>query len=73
MGGWRLKPRLEGGSRRHQDRLRGLGLQGLRAARVALLVISAVEGALIMSRARRDMDALDAAAAEIDLLLAAGT
>lgn len=48
------------------------GLAEVRAARVALLVISAVEGALILSRARRDLDALDAVAAEIDLLLADG-
>jgi hypothetical protein len=40
-----------------------------RASRVALLVISAVEGALIMSRARHDMEPLDAVATEIDLLL----
>ena len=49
--------------------LRRGGLSELRASRVALLVISSVEGALIMSRARHDMDALDAVAAEIDLLL----
>lgn len=49
--------------------LRRGGLPGLRAPRVALLIISSVEGALIMSRARLDMDALDAVAAEIDLLL----
>ena len=45
------------------------GLDQARASRVALLVISAVEGALIMSRARRDMEPLDAVATEIDLLL----
>jgi AcrR family transcriptional regulator len=56
-----------------EQALRRGGLSEVRAARVALLVISSVEGALIMSRARRDMDALDAAAAEIDLLLGAGT
>jgi AcrR family transcriptional regulator len=48
------------------------GLSELRATRVALLIISSVEGALIMSRARHDMDALDAVAAEIDRLLADG-
>ena len=45
------------------------GLTEPRATRVALLIISSVEGALIMSRARHDMGALDAVAAEIDLLL----
>lgn len=50
--------------------LRRGGLSELRASRVALLIISSVEGALIMSRARHDTDALDAVAAEIDLLLA---
>jgi AcrR family transcriptional regulator len=50
--------------------LRRGGLSELRAPRVALLIISSVEGALIMSRARHDTDALDAVAAEIDLLLA---
>jgi AcrR family transcriptional regulator len=49
--------------------LRRGGLSELRAARVSLLVISSVEGALIISRARHDMSALDAVAAEIDLLL----
>ncbi|MDT7744575.1 MAG: hypothetical protein QOE59_3653 [Actinomycetota bacterium] len=48
------------------------GLSELRAPRVALLIISSIEGALIMSRARHDMDALDAVAAEIDLLLTDG-
>ena len=45
------------------------GMEQARASRVALLVISAVEGALIMSRARHDMEPLDAVATEIDLLL----
>lgn len=49
--------------------LRRGGLPGARASRLTLVIISAVEGALIMSRARHDMDALDAVAAEIDLLL----
>jgi AcrR family transcriptional regulator len=45
------------------------GLAEERAARVALLVISAAEGALVISRARRDVTALDAVQEELELLL----
>ena len=40
-----------------------------RAARLALLVVSAAEGAVVLSRARRDLSALDAVQEELDLLL----
>ncbi len=40
-----------------------------RAARLALLVVSAAEGAVVLSRARRDFSALDAVQKELDLLL----
>src|SRR5918911_1682965 len=39
------------------------------AVRVALLVVSAAEGALVISRARRDLAALDAVQGELELLL----
>jgi len=52
--------------------LRRGGIADDRADRLALMVISAVEGALVISRARRDESALDAVQAELDLLLAAG-
>jgi AcrR family transcriptional regulator len=45
------------------------GLTAERAGRVALLVISAAEGAVILSRARRDFSALDAVQEELELLL----
>lgn len=45
------------------------GLTAERAERVALLVISAAEGALVLSRARRDFSALDAVQEELELLL----
>jgi AcrR family transcriptional regulator len=45
------------------------GLPVERAARLALLVVSAAEGAVVLSRARRDLDALDAVQEELDLLL----
>jgi AcrR family transcriptional regulator len=45
------------------------GLAPERAARVALLVVSAAEGAVVVSRARRDVAALDAVQAELELLL----
>jgi AcrR family transcriptional regulator len=48
------------------------GLPEARAKRVALLVVSAAEGAVVIGRARRDMSALDAAQEELQLLLAAG-
>ena len=46
------------------------GVPADRAARLALLVVSAAEGALVLSRARQDFDALDAVQTELDLLLA---
>jgi AcrR family transcriptional regulator len=46
------------------------GVPAERAARLALLVVSAAEGALVLSRARRDFTALDAVQEELDLLLA---
>jgi len=46
------------------------GVPAERAARLALLVVSAAEGALVLSRARRDLTALDAVQTELDLLLA---
>jgi AcrR family transcriptional regulator len=49
--------------------LRRGGLPAERAERVALLVVSAAEGAVVLSRARRDFRALDATQAELDLLL----
>lgn len=52
-----------------EQALRRGGLSELRAERVALLVVSATEGAVIISRARRDCSALDAVQAELDLLL----
>jgi AcrR family transcriptional regulator len=45
------------------------GLAPDRATRVALLVVSAAEGALVVSRARRDFSAFDAVQAELELLL----
>ena len=45
------------------------GVPAERAARLALLVVSAAEGALVLSRARRDLTALDAVQTELDLLL----
>jgi len=49
--------------------LAGGGLPAGRAERVALLVVSAAEGAVVISRARRDFTALDAVQAELELLL----
>lgn len=51
--------------------LRRGGLSRERARRVALVVVSGVEGALLICRARRDFAALDALEAELDLLLGA--
>lgn len=45
------------------------GLSAERAERVALMVVSAAEGAVVISRARRDFIALDAVQAELELLL----
>lgn len=53
--------------------LRRGGLSAQRSTRVALLVVSAAEGAVVISRARRDLSALDAVQAELDLLLRAST
>jgi AcrR family transcriptional regulator len=52
-----------------QEALQRGGLAPERAARVALLVVSAAEGALLISRARRDVTALDAVQEELELLL----
>ena len=52
-----------------QDVLVRGGVPAERAARLALLVVSAAEGALVLSRARRDLTALDAVQSELDLLL----
>lgn len=49
--------------------LRRGGLSARRAERVALLAVSAAEGAVVISRARRDFSALDAVQHELDLLL----
>ncbi|WP_216361918.1 TetR/AcrR family transcriptional regulator [Pseudonocardia sp. N23] len=51
--------------------LRRGGVPAGRAERLALMVVSAVEGALVVSRARRDETALDAVQEELDLLLEA--
>jgi AcrR family transcriptional regulator len=53
-----------------QEALARGGVPAERAARLALLVVSAAEGALVLSRARRDLTALDAVQTELDLLLA---
>jgi AcrR family transcriptional regulator len=45
------------------------GLSQARADRVALLVVSAAEGAVVLSRARPDFSALDAVQQELELLL----
>lgn len=47
------------------------GLPAARARRLAVLVVSAAEGAVVISRARRDMSALDDVQAELELLLQA--
>jgi AcrR family transcriptional regulator len=46
------------------------GLPAERAERLALLIVSAAEGAVVLSRARLDFSALDAVQAELELLLA---
>jgi AcrR family transcriptional regulator len=45
------------------------GMPDERAARLALVVVSAAEGAVVLSRARQDFSALDAVQEELDLLL----
>jgi len=52
-----------------QEALARGGVPAERAARLALLVVSAAEGAIVLSRARRDLTALDAVQTELDLLL----
>ncbi len=52
-----------------RDALARGGLSPDRAARVALLTVSAAEGALVLCRARRDLTALDAVQDELELLL----
>lgn len=47
------------------------GVAAERAERLALLVVSAAEGAVVVSRARRDLTALDAVGEELELLLRA--
>jgi AcrR family transcriptional regulator len=49
--------------------LRDGGVADERAARLATLIVSAVEGATILCRARRDTRALDDVAAELEFLL----
>jgi AcrR family transcriptional regulator len=50
--------------------LRRGGLTKLRADRVAALVISALEGAIVLARAHRTLDAFDDVARELDQYLA---
>ena len=52
-----------------EDRLRHDGFAPQAAARRALLVLSAIEGALILARARRDLAPLSAVKAELGSLL----
>jgi AcrR family transcriptional regulator len=52
-----------------QEALARGGVPTARAARLALLVVSAAEGAVVISRARRDLTALDAVQEELELLL----
>ena len=58
---------------RWQDQFRGVlqdaGLSPQRATRLAVLVISSVEGSLVISRAQRRTDPLDAVGAELHDLL----
>jgi AcrR family transcriptional regulator len=51
--------------------LRRGGVSTGRSERVAVLAISALEGAIVMARAHRDLAALDVVAREMDLLVAA--
>jgi AcrR family transcriptional regulator len=50
--------------------LRRGGVSRSRSERVAVLAISALEGAIVMARAHRDLAALDIVAREMDLLVA---
>jgi transcriptional regulator LmrA/YxaF-like protein len=52
-----------------QEALERGGLPADRAARMALLVVSAAEGALVICRARGDATALDAVQEELAVLL----
>jgi AcrR family transcriptional regulator len=66
-------PALRDAARRAMDRwqgsvadaLAGLGVREHRARPLALLMISALEGALIMARSRQDTEPLDAVVAEL--------
>jgi hypothetical protein len=53
-------------------RLADRGLDEARAARVAAMAIYAIEGALVVSRADRDLDPLHIVADEIGLLCEVG-
>lgn len=53
-----------------RDRLRTAGLPSHRAESLALLVVSAVEGALILARARRDTGPLERVQTELAAVLA---
>lgn len=52
-----------------RDALRGMGVPADRAGTLALVVISAVEGAIVLARARRDLTPLDAVERELKPLL----
>lgn len=52
------------------NRLRASGLSGDRADRLAALVVAAVEGAIVLSRAERDPAPLLDVAAELELVIA---
>jgi AcrR family transcriptional regulator len=49
--------------------LRGAGVPDQRAGRLATLIVSAVEGATILCRARHDTEPLDEVAAELESLI----
>jgi AcrR family transcriptional regulator len=53
------------------ESLRAHGVEGIRAEQLATLVVAAVEGAVVMSRATRDAAPLDDVAAQLDALLGA--
>lgn len=54
-----------------RDLLAGRGVETARAERLAAMVVASVEGALVMSRAGRSTDPLDAVAVELHTLLTA--
>jgi AcrR family transcriptional regulator len=74
-------PVLRDAARRAMDRWQGsvaqaladLGVPGHRARPLALLMLSALEGALIMARSRQDTEPLDAIVAELAPVLDAAT